>query len=62
MINMSDCSILSKVYVQSTNISPERSWRGGGNIYLFGLKSLVTIDPGSRTRVSLGSSPFAKVY
>jgi hypothetical protein len=29
--------------------------------YLSGLKSFVTIDPGSMTRVSLGRSVFAKV-
>jgi hypothetical protein len=62
VINMRDSSILSKVNIQSAyqiNLCPLLLMMR--NAYLSGLKSLVTIIPGSITRVSLGRSVFAKV-
>lgn len=60
MINMRDGSIILEVNIQPAEVSA-RSY-SQREAYLSGLKSLVTIDPGSMILVSFGRSAFAKVY
>lgn len=63
VINMRDSSILLQVNIQPGNSSASISLQIDiVYAHLSGLKSLVTIDPGSMTLVSFGSSALANVY
>ncbi len=60
MINMRDGSIILEVNIQPAEVSSHSYSKR--EAYLSGLKSLVTIDPGSMILVSFGRSALAKVY